>query len=271
MNSDDTTRTVGLASRRAGWGRELVASLPRSLRRTNDGMLPADIMLVDGVPGWTIAAMQTLAQGVRALVVVEPGFVDPDELAALADAVDEAGADLTLVDALADSAALAGFRNLLDDSFGELVVDGARADCRSGLLLAQLRVLRALGLEGLQLTMIDATCAAIIIEGEGRLGPATLRLRLSGAVGAGPKRLAVTAHAAAATARLSWRGGTAARPVEVTLANVAGIRTLPAIHEGGHRRGLRALLASTRAPSGSAALRAFGRDLDLLRVLLDAP
>lgn len=268
MSGNDTTRTVALASMRAGWGRELVASLPRSLRRVDDSV--ADLVLVDGAPGWTALAKQALAQGARTLVVIEPTIVDLASLTKLADAIDLAGADIALVSALADSAAPASLCDLLDATFGELVLDGTQSGSLAGLLLTQLRLLRAVGLDDLRLTTAAVTPAAFIIEGEGQIEGIERRIRLTGSVGAGPARIALNAHAGAATARLSWRGDAAARPVDVSLADATGLRTLPAIHEGGHRHALRSLRPAPDAPRGSLALHCFSRDLHLLQELLGA-
>jgi hypothetical protein len=269
MSGNGMARTVKLASTRDGWGRELVASLPRSLRRVDDPM--ADIVLIDGAGDWTATATQALAQDARTMVVVEPGPVDQAALAMLAYAVATAGANVAMVAALADNPALDGFRSLIDDAFGELVLDGGQGNNLAGVLLLQLHLLRAAGTEDLRLTTLAVSSVAFIIEGEGRIGAVVRRVRLTGAVGMGPARINVAAYAAAATARLSWRGDAVARPVEVTLADAAGLRTLPPIHESGQRNALRTLLASPGAGRGSAVLRTFGLDLVQLQELLGAP
>lgn len=269
MSGNDMTRTVALASERAGWGRGLVASLPRALRLVRGDGEAADILLIDGAGEWVVRAARVLAQGGRQLVVVEPGPVDPAALAGLADAVDRAGADVALIEALPDNPALAAFRDRLDPGFGELVLDGADDEGIQGLLLTQLRLLRALGFRDLRLTAAAATSTAYLIDGEGRLNEAVRRLRLTGAAGARPARIEITAYADTAMARLWWSGGTEARPVEVMLADAAGLLQLPAIHEGGHRHGLRAMLALPETSRGSAPLRALADDAALLRSLLD--
>lgn len=269
MSGGDMTRTIALNSARTEWGRELVASLPRSVGLVEGPV--ADIALIDGTDDWTATAMRALDRGARTLMVVEPGPVDPAALSTLADAVDAAGADVRIGSALAEHAAMAGFRDLIDDSFGELVVDGQGGDGLTATCLLQLRLLRAAGIDNLRLTAIAATQAAFLIEGEGRSGGVTRRLRMTGAMGIGPVRVRIVAHGDGATARLSWRGDAAARPVEVSLADASGLRTLPTIYESGQRTALRALLASTGAGGGSAALRGFHLDLVQLHELLGAP
>lgn len=265
MSGNDAARTVALASTRAEWGRELVASFPRSLRRI-DGPA-ADLVLIDGVGDWIATANQMLVQGARTLIVVEPSRADRAALETLADAIDTVGADIVLVAALADSAALGDLHSLLDERFGEVVIDGAQDD-PAQLLLSQLRLLRALGADDLQLATIGMTPAAFVVEGAAAIGGVVRRIRMTGALGAGQARIAVIAHGVDATARLVWHGDAPARPVTVSLADATGLRALPAIHEGGPRHALRAMLASPGAPRGSAALRSFGRDIDLMHQLL---
>lgn len=251
------TRTVALLSERPGWGRGLVASLPRSLCLAR-GDNAADVALVDGAPGWMARAMTAMAQGTRDLLVLDPTPADPT---ALADAADKAGARVAFASALADHPAVAGLRDRLDESFAELVLDGTGDEGLDSLLFGHLQLLHALGVGDLRLEAIAQTPAAYLVEGEGMLAGTWRRLRLTGASGPAAARTTLSAHAPAATARLLWQAGADARPAQVSLADAGGLMVLPAIHEGGHRHALRNILA--QGPNASV------RDLGDLRTLLD--
>jgi hypothetical protein len=260
------TKTVALLSEQPGWGRGLVASLPLSLRLAHGPV--ADLALVDGASGWTARALSAIAHGTRSVIVLEPTPADPT---ALADAADQRGAHVALASALADHPALDGLRDLLDASFAELVLDTSGSDSLDAQLFAQLRLLRALGLQDLRLSAIGRTPAAYLIEGEGLLDSIPRRLRLTGARGASVARTTLTAHAPTATARLLWQSGAEARPAQVSLTDPTGSHQLPAIHEGGHRHIVRNIIARGAGPVTTASVRDLRELCTLLTTLMPTP
>lgn len=269
MSGEIATRTVALVTAREGWGCGLVASLPRSLRLARDGEV-AQVVLVDGASGWTDRARTVVAGGAARVAVVEPVVDEPADVAALAEAVERGGVDFALFEALPDNPALAGLCDRLADGLDEVVIDGEAAALEV-VLFAQVRLLRALGFEGLRLESAGVSTHAFILDGDGRLGGSLLRLRLTGVMGAAPARMALTVHGAAAAVRLEWQDGAEARPVEIAIADAAGLLRLPAIHEGGHRHALRSWLHERGARADGSVLQGFADDLVLARSLLGSP
>lgn len=269
MTATETSQPVALISSQEGWAQGLVASLPRSLRRTEHAAA-AQLAMVDGRDDWPQNTSALLAGGAKRIAFVEPGIANLDALAALPDAIDAADADCAVLEALAGNPAVAGLRDILTRGFGELVLDGRDPQGLAALLLRHIRLLRACGTTQLHLKTLAATEGAFLIDGSAHLAGTEIRLRLTGAKGHDAPYASLTAHAADATARLVWHGGAEARPAQVSLADEAGLRCLPALHEGGHRHGLRAFLAAQKN-TGSAQMRALIEDMATVQKLLGAP
>ncbi|MFY7835694.1 MAG: hypothetical protein ACOVQ0_05375 [Novosphingobium sp.] len=269
MTANQTSQAVALVSSEEGWAQGLVASLPRSLRRVEQPAA-ARLVLVDGRDDWQQSVSALLADGAKQIALVEPGMADLDAVAALPDAIEAAGADCTVLEALAGNPAIAGLRNILTHGFGELVLDGCNPQRLDAVLQRHIRLLRASGVTQLNLKAFAVTSSAFLIDGSAQMAGAQVRLRLTGAKGHDAPYTSLIAHAADATARLVWCGGAEARPVEVSLADASGLRQLPALHEGGHRHGLRALLAGQET-TGSAQMRALIDDMVTVQRLLGAP
>lgn len=269
MTAIETSRAVALVSSQQGWAQGLVASLPRSLRRT-ERLAAAQLVMVDGRDDWPQTVASLLATGVQSIALVEPCLADLGATTALADAIDAAGADCAVLEALAGNPALDGLRDVLTRGFGELVLDGCDPQGAVPALLRHIRLLRACGATHLHLEALAITDSAFLIDGKAQMAGAEVRLRLSGAKGHDAPCASLTAHAGDATARLVWHGGAEARPAQVSLADASGLRCLPALHEGGHRHGLRAFLTG-RKNTGSAQMRALIDDLATVQKLLGAP
>ncbi|MFM2370809.1 MAG: hypothetical protein RIS85_531 [Pseudomonadota bacterium] len=269
MTANQTSLAVALFSSQEGWAQGLVASLPRSLRRV-ERAAAAQLVLVDGRDDWLQSMSALLAGGAKQIALVEPVMTDLDALAALPDAIEAAGADCTVLEALAGNPAIAGLRDILTHGFGELVLDGCDPQRLDAVLLRHIRLLRASGITQLHLETLAVSDGAFLIDGSAQMAGAEVRLRLTGAKGHDAPYTRLTAHAADATARLVWRGGAEARPAEVSLADASGLRQLPMLHEGGHRHGLRALLAA-QPTTGSAQMRALIEDMAMVQKLLGAP
>jgi len=260
------TIAVTLGGERFKRGLGLVASLPRTLRLSQDPFkAPADLMLVDGGAEWTDRAAVAIEAGIRTVVVLDPTPADPTSLA---DAADALGARVATVCSLTDLASLGPLRARLDDGFSEFVLDGSTDGRLDDLLFSHLRLLQSLGIEDLQMHAVARSGDAYIIEGTGRLGSTSRRLRLTGARGPGSARTCLIGHAGGATARLVWQAGTEARPAKVSFADADGLLVLPAIHEGGRRHGLRTILAGSDAAQDHAHLRQLRCLSDLLHSLL---
>ncbi|MCY1672069.1 hypothetical protein OVA07_13765 [Novosphingobium sp. SL115] len=269
MTATETSLAVALVSSQQGWAQGLVASLPRSLRCTEHAAA-AQLAMVDGRDDWPQTVASLLAADAQSIALVEPCLTHLGATTALVAAIDAAGADCAVLEALASNPALVGLRDVLTRGFGELVLDGRDPQGAPPVLLRHIRLLRACGATNLHLKALAVTDSAFLIDGQAQMAGAEVRLRLTGVQGHDVPCASLTAHAADATARLVWHGGAEARPAQVSLADASGLRCLPAMHEGGHRHGLRALLAD-QEPTGSAVMRALIEDMATVHNLLGAP
>lgn len=270
MTVEAVVQQVALVSDTPGWLQALVASLPRSLRKT-DTVSTADLVLVDGEGQWPQRLSASLAQGARKLVLVEPGYADPAAVRSVIDAANAVAADCTIVEALPDSPALEGFRNLLATGFDEMVIFASGPISLDGMALMHLRLLRALNCKTLQFNRPASVTQAFVVDGSAKLGTADMRLRLSGSLAPDPARLSVAAYSGGSTAHLEWSGGAEADPIKVGLADSSGLRLLPAMHEGGHRQGLRTILRRLCHGIGTGTLRDLADDIAMARTIIDAP
>jgi hypothetical protein len=258
-------RTVSLFSDEPGWGGALVASLPRSLRRVNGS--EGELALVDGRGDWSGIALVQIERGCRQVLLIDPGPAAADRIARLAGGVEVSGATCTLSEHFAGNPAIAAFRDWLGPDFGTFALESVDASGPGAAALAQLRLLRALGLAAVTFSHVARTAAALLAEGEALLGGRRLHIRLA-AVGsaAGPARHRISAYAPAASARLELEHGGEALPATASQSTPEGVLTLPSIHESAHRRNLRGLLEGGAA-SGAEALRALAEDLTLAATL----
>lgn len=270
MTAQPGPRKIALASTRPGWMQGLVASLPRSLSRCDDPA-GADLVLVDGQGVWPERICATIAAGARRIALIEPGPVDATTLDRAMTAIDGAYAECFVFEDIPDSPALEGFRAMLEQGFAEFVVTGSHPESIEQLVLAQIRLLRALQVGEVTFPAPALSSRAILADGRAKVAGAEVRLRLSGALAPGDARMEIVAHSGEATARLAWEGGTEARPITVGIANVAGLTILPALHEGGIRTALRALLSGSSSGKPESGLRHFADDLALAGMITRTP
>lgn len=260
------TTAVALTSKRAGWGRGLIASFPRSVCIATDGG-PPDLAVIDGTGDWLASARERLDRGVTRILVIEPRREDPAAVIALADALDGCGAELRLGETFAGNPAIAGFRDVLGMDPTEIVLDGCDDDPPRAILFTHVRLMRAIGLTKVSLSGLQLSGAACIADGRGLLSGAEVCLRLTGATcGVVSARHVVTAFGQSTMARLMLHGGGEARPAEVSVTTPAGRTVLPAIHHGAHRHALQRMLQGN-AGEGSTALRDFSDDLLLAETI----
>lgn len=261
---------IALVSTQPSWMQGLVASLPRSLTRCEDPAR-ADLTLVDGKCDWPERICATIAAGARRIALVEPGPVDATALERALTAIDGANAECFVFEDIPDSPALAGFRAMLENEFAEFVVTGSHPGSIGQLVLAQIRLLRALHVGDVAFSAPAVSSRAILADGRAKMAGSEVRLRLSGASAPGAARIEIVAHSGEATARLAWEGGTEARPITLELANATGLTTLPALHEGGIRAALRALLSGSSSLKPESALRHLADDLALVGTITRTP
>lgn len=270
MTVEAYARQIAMVSDTPGWMQGLVATLPRSLRGSGN-LSTADLVLIDGQGDWPARISRALAQGARNLVLAEPCYTEVVAVSSVIDAINDAGANCTIIEALPDNPAIEGFRDFLSAGFGELVVTASGPVSLAGMALAQIRLLRALKCHELTCENSAVLAQAFVTDGTAKIGDTFIRLRLSGTAAPSPARLDASAFSGSATARLAWTGGTEASPVDASLADAAGLRVMPALHEGGLRLGLRTILRNTGSSPGSGALRDFANDLKVANTILTAP
>jgi hypothetical protein len=173
------------------------------------------------------------------------------------------GAACVLSESFASNPALADYRDWLGPEFGTITLESVGADAPETMAFAQLRLLRALGAGVAAFGSVTQSQSACLIEADVSLGERRIHVRMSAAQSsAGPTRHLVSAYASAASAQLELTHGGDARPASASLSTVAGIQTLPSIHESAHRHRLRMLLEEEFTDS-AGALRAFADDAAL--------
>lgn len=253
--------TVSLLSDQPGWGRALVASLPRSLRTSESA--DADLTLIDGRDDWPSLAIGRLKHGCRKILVIDPAPDEGDAITRLADAVEESGANLILSERFASDPALPGFRDWLGPAYGTITLESISGDCPAMTVFAQLRLLCACGFNVTELGLVTGGPAVSLIEADIQHGERQMHIRLFAAQSeASPTRHLVSAYAHTSTARLELVRGGDAHPARACLFSSDGELTLPSINESAHRHLLRALLEGEFADSAST-LRAFADDAAL--------
>lgn len=160
---------------------------------------------------------------------------------------------------------------MLKQGFAEFVVSGSHPESIGQLVLAQIRLLRALQVSEASFSDAAMSSFAILADGCAKVAGCEVRLRISGALAPGAARIEMVAYSGEATARLTWEGGTEARPINVGLANAAELTTLPVLHEGGIRSALRKVLAGSISDKFEDRLRHLAEDLALVGTITRTP
>lgn len=263
-----TPQTLSVLSDEAGWGRSLVASLPRSLRRVDSS--DADISLIDGRGDWVARARARLNPGCHAVLLIDPDFADASAIAELAQDVEQCGACCIVSEQFAGHPGVAGYRDWLTQDFGTITLESVSPNTPKATVFAQLRLLRACGLAVTAFDTVTRNSVTCLIEADVLSGERRVHIRLSATQSsAGKARHRMTAYASASMARLELAQGGEAQPATASLFSAEGVQILPSIHESAHRHHLRALLAGERS-DGAEALRALARDMTLATSLRPA-
>lgn len=254
-------RTVSLISDEPGWGRALVASLPRSLKRVEGP--GGDLALVDGRGDWTGTALAQVERGCRHVLLIDPAPAKVDRIACLADAIDASGAACVVSERFAGNPAIPAFRDWLGPDFGTIAIESVDRAGPDAAVLVQLRLLRALGIEAVSPGRASRTAAACLAEADALLAGRSVHIRLAAVRSdAGPTRHLLSAYAPTACAQLELTHGGEALPATANLFTPEGVRTLPSIHESAHRHDLRALLEGGQE-NAADALRALADDMSV--------
>ncbi len=242
--------------------RQTVASLPRSFSM---GGAPgfAALAVIDGAADWTRRAVELEADGVTEIVVIDPGPVDPDDVRRLA----ESSLRVHLSERYAGDPALAalgskaGARLQSPHLFAAFAVTHDAAETN---LFDQIRLARAFGISGIEVTDVQATQDTCLVTARGS-SPADTFLRLQCArTTAGPARHTVRAFSGIAVTEATLFGASSARPAEITILDESGHQRLPDIFENAHRAALRNLEESEEHDL-RARLRELADDITVAR------
>ena len=228
----------------------LAASLPASVR-----MVEGDALLLDGAGDWPERLTQVMALGARRVILVDPAVVSVEE--ALIAQVEQAGVSVMLCETHADNPAVAPFSAKLAGPLSAVTITGQGMAPLADMILAQMRLARAVGIEVGDLC--DATArgdhALAILQatygGEGLL----LRLNVArSAVGMAHHRL--MAHGAAHGACIEIGSATHARPATAFQIGADEAVHQATIYESALRTTLRRAAAGDW-PEDAQALRAW--------------
>lgn len=245
-------------ARRTGAIDAVIASLPVSLRPAADGE-NADLVAVNGAPGWPARLVALLEAGARGAVVVDPVGEDAPSIEALVVV------DRTYASHPAVADAIEAAVSMPTDALLEVRIDAPvdRADDRALLdALALARTFTGSRIEtGRVLFRTRLALSARVRFANGRTGILTV-LR----TGARPASalVRVLSPAVALVATLPHPG--TARPASVVITTQAGETRSPARFESAHRHSWRRLLDST---AGLTDLTDADADTRALRLLLD--
>ncbi|KRE69143.1 hypothetical protein [Arthrobacter sp. Soil762] len=221
-------------AREAGAVALAVASLPESFGPA-DAATAADVLVINGRPGWTLEAAQAVDGGALGIVVVNPA---PEATDALSAAAETAGTVVVLDQRWASNPALSGDQEAVRSTMGRAAmldsVATARAGTDAGELLADhlAAVVRVTGpLENLRLLRSGPHGYAV----SARLAngaPATLQGILSDARPAGLDLSLLTDDGGASVAVPE---PIAAWPATVKATGPQGEVLLPTLYESAHR------------------------------------
>ncbi len=225
---------------RPGPARTLAASLPASVKLVETA---GEIALVDGQGNWPEHVAGWIGKGVRRVLVLDPDIAGADTLAPVLALAAGQDAQVSISETHADNPATPQVRGWLDDRFGIHTITGHSCDPLAGLILQQLRIARATGLQGLAIdhAVVSADAAVAVLSGALDDTPISLRLTATRSAVPGAHH-AWMAHAPDASASLTVFSGPAARPAQALHMTTEGGHCPPTIYEHAHRASLRAML-----------------------------
>lgn len=226
-----------------GAARMLAASLPASVRLTE---IVGEITLVDGQGDWPERATQWIVKGARRILVLDPDVAGADAFGPLLALAGERGAKISFSECHGDNPAAAEVKGWLDERFAVQTIAGHGQESLVALVLQQLRIARATGLQALAIDHAVARPDAVIAVLSATRGEAAVALRLTAtrSSAAAPNQ-SWMAHAPDASASLTVFTGPAARPATAMQMTAEGGHCPPTIYEHAHRASLRAMVAGS--------------------------
>jgi hypothetical protein len=216
----------------SSFAEEVLASLPQSFRRSS--VSAGAVVVVEGGPGWVVAATAALRGGATGLIVICPV---PADLEPLRSALMSHPATVVVDSPWSSNPAVPAAA----DAIRSAVAGAVHAECRliqpagadlDRALLHQLSLVRALIGPATSLSVLSKS--ANHLQGSARSGDLLVDLSIT----------CTDASTASATTRVLLPDGsvevlipapTTARPATVTVVSADGMAILPSLFESGHR------------------------------------
>lgn len=242
---------------------EVIASLPVSLHPAGGNR--ADLVAVDGSPGWTHAAEEAIRNGARGVIVINPGAED---VTTLREKADEARVPVVIDSTWTHNPAVTAGRSVFTahndaDTLLEARVNVPVESDLERVLLAQLSLIRA---------AVDEVISLRFVRKDRHGYDASARL--SGGARASLAAIATDSVAASAYLRIIkpetavetvLPAPSAAIPGRVTVSGPEGATLLTTKWETAHRSAWRQLHLLVRAGDSGTDLTGFARDVFTVR------
>ncbi|MCS5498360.1 hypothetical protein NY547_14000 [Cnuibacter physcomitrellae] len=230
-----------------------IATLPLDFRVGGDG--EGDVLALSGRGDWADVAATAISRGRVSVMVIDPGYVDPDSVLDLARLADQLSATVVLVESFAGDPSVVGAgSDLLPDAplaVSARMLVGDRTDLRTALFETT-RTLRVLGVDVEATTSLSTPGAELAIAAW--RGARVTMIAADAPLGA--LEIQLTGADRETSIRV-WPADTA-RPAEIVSATAAGGSLAPGLYETAYRVALRNL---PLAAAGGSALVRLAEDL----------
>ena len=213
---------------------QTVSSLPASYRIAGDE--PADITVIDGTKDWAVRASVAVLAGAEEILVVDPRPTKTTSVGDLITMAASEGTRLDVIESFAGNPAITAARadTHLPLARSRVVFERA-VDSESSIdaiIFDQLRVLRALPVECLEVIDAEVTSDAATVAIRARSGGAASLVRLLAIRStAQPRSHRIRAHGPDEIVKWYLPGPENARPAHVSIVTPSGERVLPTIHQ----------------------------------------
>lgn len=243
-----------------------LASLPVTYSPPSTGARP-DVAAVEGAGDWVGTVTAALEEGVRSVVVSNPGIVPVAPARALLDLADELQASIEFAEPYAGDPVFDAHADELAAHLQATAVliltEKTKALTRAGAIFGTLRTLRRLGVDATVATVSESRASfALTGTAEGKSFFASI------AATAVVSSQRVQALGYMKTLDVLLHGSSDARPAEVVVTSMAGAIQLPTVYETPERAAWRRVAdAHLAATPATSALKSFIADLDQLEQL----
>jgi hypothetical protein len=236
---------------------EIIASLPMSFAHASAGETP-DVVEVSAGAAWVEAALAAVGTRPKGILITRPTVADPEQILRLAARADEAGVVVALADPFAGHPALTAGAPLLTEAlssceslFVTVTLPSSVGQGAQEQVLTALRVVRAVGAEGVVLTTATTGSGGVVVDGSIRLS--SDRVSPFAALGTNTRAVAphvrVRAYGPSATVEIDIPNAATARPARIQVVDGSGSVTAPTIYESAYRAAWRRMHSSIVGPA----------------------